>query len=141
MGGSVMKVFLESMCDGDPGCVVSKITGAECFLAFICFAILAALFFPNLNSLASIAFVGSVTVLAYSSLLWILPVTKGGSGDGTAREAMLVTGSPTRIRDALGGFEILALAFRGHNLVLEIQVKLYFRRPLKLETIPFWLVL
>ncbi|KAG6421583.1 hypothetical protein SASPL_118140 [Salvia splendens] len=121
MGGSVMKVFLKSMCDGEPGCVASRITGAECFLAFICFAILAALFFPNLNSLASVAFIGSVTVLAYSSLLWILPMTTGGSGDGTAREAVLVTGSPTRIRDALRGFEILALAFRGHNLVLEIQ--------------------
>lgn len=62
-------------------------------------------------------------------------MTKGGSGDGPVREAVLVTGSPTRIRDALGGFEILALAFRGHNLMLEIQVKLYFMRPLKLETI------
>ncbi|KAL1563872.1 lysine histidine transporter-like 7 [Salvia divinorum] len=121
MGGTVMKVFLKSMCDGNTGCAAYKITGAECFLAFICVAILAALFFPNLNSLASVAFVGSVSVLAYCSLLWILPVTKGGSGDGIAKKAVLLTGSMTRIRDALGGFEILALAFRGHNLVLEIQ--------------------
>ncbi|XP_057769160.1 lysine histidine transporter-like 7 [Salvia miltiorrhiza] len=121
MGGAVMKMFLKSICDGNPGCAASKLTGIECFLVFICFTIFVAHFFPNLNSLASVAAVGSAAVLAYCSLLWILPVMKGGLGDSVETKAVLVAESPTRIRDAFSGFEVLALAFRGHNLVLEIQ--------------------
>lgn len=123
-GGAVMKTFLKSMCGGgDLDCGGSAFTGAECFLAFICIAIFAAQFFPNLNSLSSAAVVGSIAALAYCSLLWILPLSRGRAHehDVAATKALLVTGNPTGIRDAFIGCEILALAFRGHNLVLEIQ--------------------
>lgn len=115
-GGAAMKIFFTSLCGGE-----STLTGAQCFLVFVCIVIFVALFFPNLNSLASVALIGSITALAYCSLLWILPLTKGRVDDVVETKAVLLTGSPSRIRDAFIGFEFLALAFRGHNLVLEIQ--------------------
>ncbi|KAH6787919.1 hypothetical protein C2S52_007471 [Perilla frutescens var. hirtella] len=134
-GGAVMQMLFNSLCGGgDHG---SALTGAQCFLVFICIAIFVALFFPNLNSLGSVTLIGSITALAYCSLLWILPLTKGRIDDAVQTKAVLLTGSPSRIRDAFIGFEFLALAFRGHNLVLEIQGTLPSSRK-KSSCKPMW---
>ncbi|KAH6834583.1 hypothetical protein C2S53_006106 [Perilla frutescens var. hirtella] len=118
-GGAVMKIFFKSMCGGDSKCMASTLTGAQCFLVLVCIAIFVAQFFPNLDSLAFVTLIGSITALAYCNLLWILPLTKGRIDDAfvEAKKPEL----PNHIYDIFLGFEILALAFRGHNLVLEIQ--------------------
>lgn len=122
-GGGTMKIFFHSiLCGNNLKCTTSTFNGAECFLAFVCIAIFMAQFLPNLNSLASVTLVGSITALVYCSLLWILSLTKGRPNDGVETEAMLITGKPSRVRDAFLGLEMLLLSFRGHNLVLEIQV-------------------
>lgn len=112
-----MKIFLISTCGESP------LTGAECFLLFICAATLVAQFFPNLNSLASVSLIASLTALAYCTLLWIFPLLTDHTSfmNGVETNSVLVAKTATEIRNAFTGFEMLALAFRGHNLVLEIQ--------------------
>lgn len=122
IGGAVMKIFFHSMCGGDPGCTASAPNGALCFLGFACAAIFMAQFFPNLSSLGWVTVIGSIAALAYCSLLWIVPLARGRPNNDVETVPVLLTGSPIRIRDAVVGFELLLLAFRGHNLVLEIQV-------------------
>ncbi|KAL8556554.1 hypothetical protein ACS0TY_004125 [Phlomoides rotata] len=109
------------MCGDNATCRAKTLTGAEWFLVFICIAILIALFFPNLNSLAYVSLIGSITGLAYCSLIWIVSLAKGRPDDHIETSPVLTGGNASQIRKALNGLEMIALAFRGHNLVLEIQ--------------------
>lgn len=119
-GGTTMELFFQSMCDNNLDCKAQTLTGAEWFLMFICLAIFIAQFFPNLNSLASISLIGSITALVYCSLLWILSLSKGRPDDPV--EAAILNDDSSGFRNVLNAFGITAFAFRGHNLVLEIQV-------------------
>ncbi|PIN25725.1 hypothetical protein CDL12_01519 [Handroanthus impetiginosus] len=119
-GGSTVQLFYQAIFEPNS----MPLTGAECFLIFIFLAIFIAQFFPNLNSLASISLIGSLTALAYCSLLWVLSVSKGRPHDlaGESRLNGNDDDDDGGIRNVLNSIGIIALAFRGHNLVLEIQV-------------------
>ncbi|GFQ01886.1 lysine histidine transporter-like 8 [Phtheirospermum japonicum] len=117
-GGNVMELLFQIICDDDSGCKAKTLTGTQWFLLFMCIAIFAAQFFPNLNSLAVVSAIGSITAVFYCFLLWVMSVDKGRVHDPVK------TGSDddgSGFRDVLNGLGIIALAFRGHNLVLEIQ--------------------
>ncbi|KAI3446313.1 hypothetical protein Pfo_002978 [Paulownia fortunei] len=118
-GGTTMELFFQLMCENNLECKVKTLTGAEWFLVFICLAIVTAQFFPNLNSLASVSLIGSITALVYCCLLWVLTVSKGRPDD--LKQEATLDDDASGIRNVLNGFGIIALAFRGHNLVLEIQ--------------------
>ncbi|KAL8543420.1 hypothetical protein ACS0TY_004092 [Phlomoides rotata] len=124
-GGATMERLFQTMCDDNLECRAKTLTGAEWFLVFICIAIFTSLFFPNLNSLAYVSFVGSITALAYCSFIWILSLSKGRPDDHVETTLVLTGGDASQIRNAFTGFEMIALAFRGHNLVLEIQGTLH----------------
>nr|GMC89059.1 lysine histidine transporter-like 8 [Ipomoea batatas] len=118
-GGSLQLFYKTIINDDDKGQ-----TGAEWFLVFVCIAILVSLFFPNLNSLASISLVGSLTGIAYCTILWILSVSKGrpqGLGGVAYDPPEVSTSKVDRFRDIANALALISLAFRGHNIILEIQ--------------------
>lgn len=120
-GGRTLQLFYNSMCETDHNCLQKSLSGAQWFLLFVCLAILIAQFFPNLHSLAWISFVGSVLGVAYFTLLWALSISKGRPNGVTYDPSDNVTTTMARFRAILNGVAIVAIAFRGHNLVLEIQ--------------------
>ncbi|KAL2490577.1 Lysine histidine transporter-like 8 [Abeliophyllum distichum] len=119
-GGKTLEYFYQVICGDDFECNSRSLRGTEWFLVFICLAILVARFFPNLDSLSHISLIGSITAAAYCSLIWILSIlTKGRLNPEGPWEAKI--SDLDRICNALNGLGIIALAFRGHNVVLEIQ--------------------
>lgn len=80
---------------------------------------------PNLNSIAGISLVGAITAVGYCTALWAVSVAEGRLPNVSydpVRKGSLVN----RIFDILNAFGIIAFAFRGHNLILEIQVIIIF---------------
>eukprot|EP01018_Ginkgo_biloba_P039616 Gb_35853 [translate_table: standard] len=75
---------------------------------------------PNLNSIAGLSLIGAITAITYSTMVWGLSVSKprppGISYD--TLKSKTDTATAFSILNALG---IIAFAFRGHNLALEIQ--------------------
>ncbi|KAK4491472.1 hypothetical protein RD792_002222 [Penstemon davidsonii] len=119
-GASTMERLYQLVnCENHVGCNAKAfMTAAEWFLVFICLAIFIALFFPNLNSLAPVTLIGSITALVYSTLLWLLSLTNSNRPVSAGAQTTVDAGG---IRDVLNGIGFIALSFRGHNLVLEIQ--------------------
>ncbi|OMO85478.1 Amino acid transporter, transmembrane [Corchorus olitorius] len=117
IGGRTMKIFFHSVC-GD-SCSVKQLSVVEWYVVFTCLAILLAQL-PNLNSIAGVSLVGAITAITYCTLTWIVSVSKGPpqSVSYDPPEANFEVASFFNIFNALG---IIAFAFRGHNLVLEIQ--------------------
>lgn len=120
-GGKALESFYQVICWDDIECNSRSLRGTEWFLMFICLAILVAQFFPNLDSLAHISFIGSITAVAYCSLIWILSIITKVRPDQKDPWEAKISGLD-RICNILNGLGIIALAFRGHNVVLEIQV-------------------
>lgn len=116
IGGSTGRSFFELIC----GTECSRdLTTTEWYLAFTCVAVLLSQL-PNMNSIAGVSLVGAITAVGYCTLIWVVSVTQGRlpmvSYDpvesGTQVQHMF------SVLNALG---IVAFAFRGHNLILEIQ--------------------
>ncbi|KAF5745782.1 hypothetical protein HS088_TW07G01376 [Tripterygium wilfordii] len=120
-GGGTMRLFYRLMCSGGTTCEDKSLTGAEWFLVFTCMAIVLAQR-PNLNSVAGLSFVGAITALCYCTLIWALSIVKGRPSDvsyGPREEPDSDIEGFSNVLIAIG---MIVLAFRGHNLVLEIQV-------------------
>ncbi|CAI9774687.1 unnamed protein product [Fraxinus pennsylvanica] len=118
--GKTLESFYQAICGDDIECNPRSLRGTEWFLVFICSAILVAQFFPNLDSLAHISLIGSITAVAYCSLIWILSIIMKGRPDQKGPWEAKIS-SLDSICNVLNGLGIIALAFRGHNVVLEIQ--------------------
>ncbi|XAR72655.1 hypothetical protein NMG60_11019371 [Bertholletia excelsa] len=119
-GGGALERFHQTMCAGETSCTAKTLSGAECFLVFSCLAVLLALLFPNLNSLASISAIGAVAAIGYCWLVWILSIRMSRT-EGSSLQPPPALPETTGIRGFLAALGTIALAFRGHNLVLEIQ--------------------
>lgn len=116
LGGGTMKIFFQIVC-GD-ACSLKPPTLVEWYVVFACSAVLLAQF-PNLNSIAGVSLIGALTAVGYCTLIWVLSVVQGRP-DGVSYAPLedIKSNGIFRIFNALG---IIAFAFRGHNLVLEIQ--------------------
>lgn len=120
-GGGIFEHFYKVICGNEPTCIAKTLTGTQWFLVFTCLAIAVALLCPNLNSLAGVSLLGAITAVGYCTMIWALSVSKGRP-DGTSYGPSKSSKSEMRsIRDVLNALGIIALAFRGHNVVLEIQ--------------------
>ncbi|CAK9175544.1 unnamed protein product [Ilex paraguariensis] len=120
-GGGTMEHFYQVMCGKEGTCSAKTLSGAEWYLVFIFLAIFVALFCPNLNSLVGVSLIGAITAVGYCTIIWVLSISKG-KPDGVSYEPSEEAASEMdRIRSILNAIGIIALAFRGHNLVLEIQ--------------------
>lgn len=128
IGGETMKLFFQIVCG--PSCTSNPLTTVEWYLVFTSLSIVLSQL-PNLNSIAGLSLVGAVTAITYSSMVWLLSVSH-------TRPASIsyhpLVSSPFSVLNALG---IVAFAFRGHNLVLEIQATMpsTFKHP---AHVPMW---
>ncbi|CAN6688213.1 unnamed protein product [Malus baccata var. baccata] len=114
IGGGTMKLFLKAVCD------VNSVTGTECFLLFVCMAIVVAQF-PNLNSIAWVSLIGATTAIAYCTLIWGLLIGKGRPS-GISYNPPEMESNMNRFGGVLNSVGIIFLAFKGHNVILEIQI-------------------
>ncbi|PKI64880.1 lysine histidine transporter-like 8 [Punica granatum] len=122
-GGGAMRTLFRIIACGDAAtCHAVSLTGAEWFLVFTCIAIAVAQL-PNLNSIAGVSLIGAITGVAYCTIIWVLAVQEGHAGSLSHEPLVLAAGKSgwARAGDALNAVGIIALAFRGHNLILEIQ--------------------
>lgn len=118
IGGGSMKLFYEILCG--PECRSKPLTAIEWYLVFTCAAVLISQL-PNLNSIAGVSLVGSITAVAYCTILWVLSLAKGRP-EGVSYTTVEGRTEVESVLGVLNGIGIIAFAFRGHNLVLEIQV-------------------
>ena len=125
-GGS-MELLFRTLC-GQSSSIANRFTGAKCFIVFACLAIIVAQL-PNLNSMVGVSLLGTITAITYCTLLWVLSITKGRP-DGVSYSPPETESEMARVGNALKAIGMIALAFRGHNLVLEIQVNVHILQQL-----------
>ena len=113
-----MKIFFQLVC-GET-CNMKPLTTIEWYLVFTCTAVILAQL-PNLNSIAGVSLIGAITAVSYCTIIWVLSFSKGRA-EGVSYQPLQETSDAARVFDILNAIGIIAFAFRGHNLVLEIQV-------------------
>lgn len=119
IGGGTMKIIFEILCGG--ACGINPPSTVEWYLVFICCAIILAQL-PNLNSIAGVSLIGAVTAIGYCTLIGALSITKSRPA-GVSYEPLKMGSELARVCGVLNAMGIVAFAFRGHNVVLEIQVQ------------------
>ncbi|KAJ6409983.1 hypothetical protein OIU84_009471 [Salix udensis] len=75
---------------------------------------------PNLNSIAGVSLIGSITAVVYCTIMWMVSVNKDRL-PGITYTPVRGAKEIDRFFEVLNSLGIIAFAFRGHNLVLEIQ--------------------
>lgn len=118
IGAESMKTLFQIVCEGT--CIVKPFTEMEWYLMFMCLAVLIAQL-PNLNSIAGVSLIGALAAVGYCTVIWVLPVTQARPS-GVSYVPPETTSNLDRAFRILNALGIIAFAFRGHNLVLEIQV-------------------
>lgn len=113
-----MKLFFETVCG--PQCTSDPLTTVEWYLVFTSLCIVLSQL-PNLNSIAGLSLIGAITAITYSTMVWVLSVSQQRPPSISYEPLSLpsFSASDFSVLNALG---IVAFAFRGHNLALEIQV-------------------
>ncbi|ESQ53591.1 hypothetical protein EUTSA_v10025079mg [Eutrema salsugineum] len=112
-GGKTIKQLVHIMSEDD----TVPLSTVQCFLIFSCLAVVMSQF-PNLNSLFGLSLIGAATAVAYSTAIWILPLTSVPQRNQNSVSYATTDTSFDNIFNAIG---LIAIAFRGNNLVLEIQ--------------------
>lgn len=118
-----MELLSKLICGDDQDCNAEIVlTGAEWFLVFVCLAIFVSQFFPSLHSLAPVSLIGSIALVVYFTMLWTLSISKGRPEGVSYEPSKVATSEMAQIRGIINSLGIIALTFKGHNLILEIQV-------------------
>lgn len=139
IGGSTMKLFFQILCGHS--CSAKPLTNVEWYLVFTCAAVVLSQL-PNLNSIAGVSLIGAATAIAYCTIMWLVSVTSGRL-DGVSYDPVKENDNMAMIFSVLNALGIMAFAFRGHNLTLEIQVNfspLFFWTEWSLF-IRFWMII
>ena len=118
VGGETMKLFFRIVCGA--GCSSNPLTTVEWYLVFTSLCIVLAQL-PNLNSIAGLSLVGAVTAVTFTTMSWVLSVSYPRPSS-VSYQPVRPSSPVLSVLNALG---IIAFAFRGHNLSLEIQVKTF----------------
>lgn len=118
IGGSTSKMFFDIVCGGT--CNAQPPTTVEWYLIFTSAAVLLSQL-PNLNSIAGVSLIGAITAIGYCTFIWVISVVEGRL-PGVSYNPVKGSTDVIRIFDVLNALGIIAFAFRGHNLILEIQV-------------------
>ncbi|GAB4853104.1 hypothetical protein Ancab_017288 [Ancistrocladus abbreviatus] len=119
--GAIMKPLLLILCgDEHQHCNPKALTVVEWHLVFVTAAILIALLLPNLNSVAWVSLIGATMAIAYCSLLWILPLSKSRPS-GISYSPTGGFNNTAQVMSILAAFGTNVFAYRGHNVVLEIE--------------------
>ncbi|KAA8532046.1 hypothetical protein F0562_006812 [Nyssa sinensis] len=117
IGGSTSKLFFQIVCGAT--CSAKALTAVEWYLVFTCAAVLLSQL-PNLNSIAGLSLIGATTAIGYCTLIWVVSVAEGKL-PGVSYNPVRGKTEIVRVFDVLNALGIIAFAFRGHNLTLEIQ--------------------
>ncbi|GJW16226.1 lysine histidine transporter-like 8 protein [Tanacetum coccineum] len=118
-GGGTMKLFYQLVCEDCSS--KHPLSTTQWFLVFTCLAIIVSMLCPDMHSVSLISFLGAIMVVGYCTILWIFFVAKGRVADTVYNPSEAVSSEAGRIRSILNALGIIALVFRGHNVVLEIQ--------------------
>ena len=123
-GGGTMQLFFKNLCGDGPGpvCRAQSVSGTEWFLIFTCMAILLAQL-PNLNSVSRVSLLGAVTAIVYCILIWALPISNDRPNEISYHPLQADQSGMEKFGGVLNAIGIIVLAFRGHNVILEIQVR------------------
>ncbi|XP_051139386.1 lysine histidine transporter-like 8 [Andrographis paniculata] len=117
MGSTTLKIFFHTVCRTT--CNANSLSLIEWYIVFVCLAVLLSQL-PNLNSIAGVSLIGAITAVSYCTLTWILSVSKSRPL-GVSYEPVRMISQVGNVCSVLNGLGIIAFAFRGHNVVLEIQ--------------------
>ncbi|KAJ9673378.1 hypothetical protein PVL29_023137 [Vitis rotundifolia] len=117
VGGSTLNLFFQIICGH--GCNAKPLTTVEWYLVFTCAAVLLSQL-PNLNSIAGVSLIGAATAIGYCTIMWLVAVTEGRL-EGVSYDPVGPVENVALIFGVLNALGIIAFAFRGHNLILEIQ--------------------
>ncbi|CAK9178349.1 unnamed protein product [Ilex paraguariensis] len=117
IGGGTMRILFQIVCG--EACNVNPPPIIAWYIVFTCSAVILAQL-PNLNSIAGVSLVGSITAVAYCTMIWVVSVVKERPFD-VSYEPLEAQSGVARVCSILNALGIIAFAFRGHNLVLEIQ--------------------
>lgn len=113
-----MKLFFQIVCG--PLCSSNPLTTVEWYLVFTSLCIVLSQL-PNLNSIAGLSLIGAITAITYSTMVWVLSVSQERPPSISYEPLSFPTVSAS-LFSVLNALGIVAFAFRGHNLALEIQV-------------------
>ncbi|KAL3613911.1 hypothetical protein CASFOL_041985 [Castilleja foliolosa] len=133
IGGSTSRMLYQTLCG--PNCTTTSppLTNVEWYLVFTCAAVVLSQL-PNLNSIAGLSLIGSITAVGYCTAIWVVSVSEGRlptvSYDPVGTDTF-------RVLDVLNALGIIAFAFRGHNLILEIQATMPSNEKHP-STVPMW---
>ncbi|RWW36927.1 hypothetical protein BHE74_00058017 [Ensete ventricosum] len=118
IGGETLKLFFQIACGSL--CSSNPLSTVEWYLVFTFLCIVLSQL-PNLNSIAGLSLIGALTAITYTSMAWILSVgqERPPSVSYQPLSSPSFGAAAYSVSNALG---IIAYAFRGHNLALEIQV-------------------
>ncbi|KAK8522259.1 hypothetical protein V6N13_115238 [Hibiscus sabdariffa] len=117
IGAQSCQLFFDTICGGT--CSAQPPTTVEWYLIFTSAAVLLSQL-PNLNSIAGVSLVGAITALGYCTLIWVVSLAEGRM-PGVSYNPVRGRTEVIRNFDVLNALGIIAFAFRGHNLILEIQ--------------------
>ncbi|TVU50257.1 hypothetical protein EJB05_01623, partial [Eragrostis curvula] len=133
VGGETMKLFFQIVCG--PLCSPSPISTVEWYLVFTSLAVVLSQL-PNLNSIAGLSLIGGATAIMYCTMSWVLSVSQPRPPT-ISYEPVGSTSFGTSLFSTLSALGIIAFAFRGHNLSLEIQATMpsTFKHP---AHVPMW---
>ncbi|TYH88792.1 hypothetical protein ES332_D01G212600v1 [Gossypium tomentosum] len=119
--GSSMEQLFNIICEEGTMCGSMSLSGTQWFLIFTCIALIIAQLFPNLNSIARVSLTGAITSIGYCTMIWALSISKGRPNDVSYGIPVADRTGMTGFGNILNAIGIIMLAFRGHNLILEIQ--------------------
>ncbi|KAL8242070.1 hypothetical protein R6Q59_012372 [Mikania micrantha] len=136
IGGATMKLLFNTIVGNtweDKN--DTALTMIEWYIIFTCLAIVLSQL-PNLNSIAGVSLVGAIASVSYCTIIWVVSVIEGRPTSATHEQPEKVPGISS-VCDVLNALGIVAFAFRGHNLVLEIQGTMpsSLKKPSK---VPMW---
>ncbi|KAF5960876.1 hypothetical protein HYC85_002085 [Camellia sinensis] len=117
IGGSTANIFFQLACGAT--CSMKPLTAVEWYLVFTC-AVVVLCQLPNLNSIAGVSLVGAITAVGYCTSMWVVSLVKGRL-PGVSYHPVSASNDVAKFFLVLNGLGIIAFAFRGHNLILEIQ--------------------
>ncbi|XP_071676020.1 lysine histidine transporter-like 8 [Lolium perenne] len=133
VGGETMKLFYQIVCG--PLCLPSPISTVEWYLVFTSLSVILSQL-PNLNSIAGVSLIGGATAIMYCTMSWVLSASQQRPST-VSYEPAKYTSFGSSLFSTMNALGIIAFAFRGHNLALEIQATMpsTFKHP---AHVPMW---
>ncbi|KAM5562673.1 hypothetical protein ABKV19_017732 [Rosa sericea] len=127
IGGGTIKLLVRTVCKDGATCDPNSMHGIFRFFVFMFMAICLAEYFPNLNSVAGVSVIGTITAIVYCTMIWALSIGKGRLND-VSYEPPATKSIMESFSDVLNSVGIIFLAFRGQNVILEIQLGIWLTK-------------